>query len=102
LQHHCYVNISLFPIHATCLNHPFLIIHRDDHKSRSLSLCSFIRPPVTSSLLGPNIFLSTPFLKTLSLNTFLLYERGIYLRGESMRGTWREGSFTGNPEIYVK
>jgi hypothetical protein len=31
-----------------------------------------------------------------------LYERGISLRGDSMRGTWREGSFTGDLEGYVK
>jgi hypothetical protein len=26
----------------------------------------------------------------------------ISLRGGSLRGTWRKGSFTGNPERYVK
>jgi hypothetical protein len=31
-----------------------------------------------------------------------LYERGISVRGSSMRGTWREYSFTGDPERYVK
>jgi hypothetical protein len=31
-----------------------------------------------------------------------LWERGIFLCGSSMRGTWREGSFTEDPEIYVK
>jgi hypothetical protein len=31
-----------------------------------------------------------------------LGERGISLRGDSMSGTWREGSFTGDPERYAK
>jgi len=31
-----------------------------------------------------------------------LKEWGIFVRGDSMRGTWREGSFTGDPERYVK
>jgi len=30
------------------------------------------------------------------------WERGISLKGDSMRGTWREGSFIGDPERYVK
>ena len=34
-------------------------------------LCSFLQSPVTSSLLGPNISLNTPFLKTLSLCSYL-------------------------------
>jgi hypothetical protein len=37
----------------------------------SSSLCSLHYSPVTSSLLVPNIFLSTPFLKTLSLHYVL-------------------------------
>jgi hypothetical protein len=37
------------------------------HKSRISSLCSFLYSPVTSSLFGPNIFLSTQFSNTLSL-----------------------------------
>jgi hypothetical protein len=32
-----------------------------------LSLCSFLHSPVTESLLGPNILLSTLFSNTLSL-----------------------------------
>jgi hypothetical protein len=31
-----------------------------------------------------------------------LKERGISLRGDSARGAMREGSFTGDPEKYVK
>jgi hypothetical protein len=36
-------------------------------KVMKLLVMQFLRPPVTSSLLGPNIFLSTLFSKTLSL-----------------------------------
>ena len=39
----------------------------DEYRSESSSLCSLLHSPVTSSLLGPKIFLSTLFWKTLSL-----------------------------------
>jgi hypothetical protein len=42
-----------------------LIILGEEHKSRSSSLCSYLHPPVTSSLFGPNILLSTLFSNTL-------------------------------------
>jgi hypothetical protein len=44
-----------------------LIIFGEQYKSRSSSLCSFLHPPVTSSLFGRNILLSTLFTDTLSL-----------------------------------
>jgi hypothetical protein len=44
-----------------------LIIHGKEYKSRSSSLCSFLHPLVTLSLLGTNIPLSTLFSNTLSL-----------------------------------
>ena len=31
-----------------------------------------------------------------------LCKQNIYVCGSSMRGTWREGSFTGDPESYAK
>jgi len=67
----------LSPIRATC---PALLILLDfitrtilGEKYRTLSslLCSFLYSHVTSSLLGPNILLSTLFSNTLSLRSSL-------------------------------
>ena len=61
------------PIHATCPVHGNLldlitrIIFGEERKSSSSCFCSFIHNPVTSFLLGPNIFLSTLFSNTLNL-----------------------------------
>jgi uncharacterized membrane protein len=48
-----------------------LTILGDEYKPCSSSLCSFLQPPVTSSLLGPNIHLSTLFSNTLNLSSSL-------------------------------
>ena len=66
----------LSPIRATCLSHRILLdfitrtILGKEYRSLSYSLCSFLHSPVTSSPLGPNIHLSTPYSNTLrsSLN----------------------------------
>jgi len=65
----------LSPIHATCPAHLILLdfitltILGEQYRSLSSSLCSFLRSPVTSSLLGPNIFPSTLSSNTLSLRS---------------------------------
>ena len=64
-------------IRATCPAYLFLldlitrIIFGEEHISLSSYLCSFLHSPVTSSLLGPNIPLSSLFSNTLSLCSFL-------------------------------
>ena len=64
----------LSPIRATCPAHLILLdfiartIFGEQYRSLSSSLCSFLHSPVTSSLLGPNIPLSTVFSNTLSLD----------------------------------
>jgi hypothetical protein len=62
---------------ATCPAYLILValitlkILGEEYKPCSSSLCSFLQHPVTSSLLGPNIPLSTLFSNTLNLYTFL-------------------------------
>ena len=66
-----YTPLSL-PIRATCPAHLILLdfitrtILGEEYKSFISSLCSLLHSPVTSSLLGTNILLSTLFSNTLS------------------------------------
>ena len=46
-------------------------ILREDNRSLISSLCSFLHFPVSSSILGPNILISTLFSNTLSLRSSL-------------------------------
>ena len=65
----------LSPIRSTCPAYLILFslitrtILGGEYRSLSSSLCSFLHSPVSSSLLGPNILLSTLFSKTLSLRS---------------------------------
>jgi len=67
----------LSPTYATCPAYLILLdfitrtILGEQYRSLSSSLCSFLHPPVTSSLLRPNNLLSTLFSNTLSLHSSL-------------------------------
>jgi hypothetical protein len=62
-----------FPLRDTCLARfillalIILIISGKDYKLWSSSLCNFLQPPVTSSLVGPSSLLSTVFSYILNL-----------------------------------
>lgn len=73
--------------HMCCPSHPSwndkLITTAEEYKQWSSWLCCFLQPPpVTSSHICPNIFLSTLFLDTLSLHSTI---------------TVRDGGFTSTP-----
>jgi hypothetical protein len=58
---------AICPAHLILLALFILTILGEEYKPCSSLLCSFVQPPVTSSLLGPNILLSTLFSNTLNL-----------------------------------
>jgi len=77
----------LSPIRATCPNHFILLdfftqtILGEEDRSLNSSLLSFLHSPVTLSLLGPNILLSTLFSNTLRLCSYLNMTEQVSLPG---------------------
>ena len=75
LNHQHSVCTSPLPKRATCSVHLILfdfinrIIFGENYRSFSSSLCIFLYPPAASSLLGPNILLSTLFSKVPSVHS---------------------------------
>jgi hypothetical protein len=69
------------PTHAACpahltLHHLIvLIIFAEQYKLWSSSLCNFLQPPVTSSLLGQNILLGNLFSNTLNMRDQVSHPR---------------------------
>ena len=67
----------LSPIRATCPAYPIILdfitrtILGEEYTTLNSSLCSFLHSSVTSSLLAPNILLSTLFSNTLILHSSL-------------------------------
>jgi hypothetical protein len=59
------------PVHLIFLDVIIRIVFDKDYKSWRSSLCHFLRPPISSSLLGPSIFLSALSSNTLSLSSSL-------------------------------
>jgi len=72
-QNPVYTSPLPYPMHATCPVHLILLnfitwtVFCEVYRSLSSSLCSFLHSLFTSSLLGPNILLSTLFSNILSL-----------------------------------
>jgi hypothetical protein len=58
---------AIWPAHLILFYLIILLKLGEEYKSRSSSLCNFLHSQVTSSLFGPNIFLSILFSNTLSL-----------------------------------
>jgi hypothetical protein len=60
-----------------CPSHPSWLhnsnIFGEENKLWSAVLCSFIRPPIISPILGPNIHLSTLFSNTLNVRDQVLH-----------------------------
>ena len=59
------------PVHLILLDFIIRIVFREEFRSLSSSLCSFLHSPATSSLLGPNILFNALLSNTPSLRSSL-------------------------------
>jgi hypothetical protein len=62
---------AAWPTHLVILHLISLIVFNGEYRLWSPSLCSFLQPILTSSLLDPSIFLSTLFSDTFNLSFFV-------------------------------
>ena len=62
---------ATYPVYLILLDFITRTILGEKYRTLSSSLYSFLRSPITSSLLGPNILLNTLFSNTLSLRSSL-------------------------------
>jgi hypothetical protein len=62
---------ATWPAHLSLLDLITQMIFGEEYRTHSFSSCSLLHSPVSSSLSGPHILLSTLFWKTLSLHSSL-------------------------------
>jgi hypothetical protein len=81
---HMHSSIHLLPYACcmSCPSHPPWLDHSsilgEEYNLWSFSLCSFLQLPITSSFLGPNIFVGILYSNTLSLHFFLNVRVHVY------------------------
>ena len=89
-----------FLIRATWTDHQILLeliiqtFLDEEYRSLSTSFCSFLSSPVSSSLLGPNILLSTACLKSVWMLFILSTSPNIYKFSTSLTKSFCNAQFT--------
>jgi hypothetical protein len=84
------------PIHVILLNLIILIILGEEYKLWTLTLCIFLHPPITSSLLHANILVSTLFTNTLSLPQYCEVDHSL-----SPQPNRRDSNVSNAPGLFV-
>jgi hypothetical protein len=80
-----FYNFLPSPMRPIC---PALLIFGYEYKLWSSLLCNFLHSPVTSSLLGPNILLSTLFSNVLSLYLPLMWDTTFHTHTKQLAELW--------------